>query len=399
VQFDDKQLDNGQHILLGAYSETLRHMKIVGVDIANALLRLPLQMRYPRHQGMDFVAPRLPSPFHLIFAALKAKGLDKEDKMALARFSTTARWMGWELNTDCSVSELLDRYEQTDRLNRLFWKPLCIAALTTSPEQASAQIFLNVLRDSLSAKRSASDMLVPRKDLTYLYPYHAAQYIRDAGNTVHMGLAVKSLKKIDGFWDIAVNGTTLQTEERFDNIIVATQAVQAAALLNDLIDTSRFTQLQHEAITTCYLQYDRTIHLPVPFYALLNNPEQQEWAQFVFDRGQLDEKQAGMLAAVISASHDAVTAGHDALASSIARQLSSALGMPALEHPKWTRVITEKRACFSCRPALSRPSIDTGIHGLLVAGDYTEGDYPSTLEGAVRSGVHAARLLTRNSHK
>ncbi|MEN9868873.1 MAG: hypothetical protein RL748_4463, partial [Pseudomonadota bacterium] len=167
-------LDNGQHLMLGAYHESLRLMRLCGVDLQQAFLRLPLQMRYPMQEadpapaGMDFCAPRWPAPLHLLGALLRARGLAREDKMALARFSTSARWMGWQLNTDCSVAELLQRFEQTERLIRLMWSPLCIAALNTPPERASAQVFLRILHDSLGARRSDSDMLIPRLDLTSL---------------------------------------------------------------------------------------------------------------------------------------------------------------------------------------------------------------------------------------
>ena len=67
-------LDNGQHILLGAYAESLRMLRQVGVDPHAALLRLPVQMRYPPGgAGMDFVAPRLPAPLHLAFALLRSR--------------------------------------------------------------------------------------------------------------------------------------------------------------------------------------------------------------------------------------------------------------------------------------------------------------------------------------
>jgi hypothetical protein len=164
-------VDNGQHILLGAYQQSLKLMKTVGVDLNAAFLRLPLQMIYPEHEdGMHFIAPRLPAPLHMLVALWRATGLRREDKLALARFSSAARWMGWTLNTDCTVTELLQRFDQTDRLCRLMWNPLCIAALNTPAEQASAQVFLNVLRDSLGASRAASDMLLPRLNLSALFP-------------------------------------------------------------------------------------------------------------------------------------------------------------------------------------------------------------------------------------
>ena len=134
VEVNGKMLDNGQHILLGAYNETLRLQRQVGIDPESALLRLPVQMRYPEGSGgLDFVAPRWPAPWHLFGALLRAKGLKRDDKLALARFTSAARWMGWVLYKDCSVDELLERFGQTPRLARLLWYPLCIAALNTPP--------------------------------------------------------------------------------------------------------------------------------------------------------------------------------------------------------------------------------------------------------------------------
>jgi predicted NAD/FAD-dependent oxidoreductase len=57
------------------------------------------------------------------------------------------------------------------------------------------------------------------------------------------------------------------------------------------------------------------------------------------------------------------------------------------------RSIAERRATFRCTPGLHRPPMQAaGAHGTAwVAGDYIAGPYPSTLEGAVRSGVAAAQ--------
>ena len=185
VAFNSRMLDNGQHILLGAYSQTLAMMKRVGVDTGAAFLRLPLQMRYPHGSGgMDFLAARLPAPLHVAVALLRATGLARADKLALARFNTSARWMGWTLHADCSVAELLERFDQTEQLIRLMWRPLCLAALNTPLEQASAKVFLAVLRDSLGAKPAASDMLLPRLDMGSLFPVAAAKYVEQHGGTV-----------------------------------------------------------------------------------------------------------------------------------------------------------------------------------------------------------------------
>ncbi|WP_433691613.1 hydroxysqualene dehydroxylase HpnE [Herbaspirillum seropedicae] len=395
VELEERVVDNGQHILLGAYRATLALMKQVGVDPASALLRLPLQMRYPLQgnaEGMDFVAPRLPAPWHVAVALLRAKGLTREDKMALARFSTTARWMGWQLHQDCSVGELLARFDQTPRVIRLMWRPLCIAALNTPPERASAQVFLNVLRDSLGARRAASDMLIPRLDLSALLPDAAAAYLAKRGGLVQAGVAVAHL--LPGQQD-----TTWRLQDRageslgeFAGVVLATGPEAAAQLLQGLHDTSRLESLQHEPITTCYLHYPQGARLPAPFLALADDPQRQAWGQFVFDRGQLGGE-AGLLAVVVSAAGQAIADGQAALTEGVTRQLASDFADPTLATPGWSRVITEKRATFACTPGLVRPDSTDLPAGLALAGDYVAGDYPATLEGAVRSAMAAARQL------
>lgn len=401
VELNGRKLDNGQHILLGAYAETLRLLGNVGLASSDVLLRLPLQMRYPPGQGgMDFVTPRLPAPWHMLIGLLRANGLRREDKLALARFSTTARWMDWRLNIDCSVSELLNRFDQTARLVQLMWRPLCIAALNTPPERASAQVFLNVMRDSLGARRAASDMLIPRVDLSALFPAHAAAFVERHGGRVHCGLAIRRIIAADGKWRLDMGdaqagsgaASNAVSSVTFDAVIVATSAWQAASLLAGHAETASLTSLDHEPITTCFLQYPPQVRLAQPLHALIDDGDIGHWGQFVFDRGHLDAEQAGLLAVVVSASGAAIADGHDALSAAVAAQLAEVLQRPELASPLWSKLISEKRATFACTPGLQRPSNETGVEGLLLAGDYTAGDYPATLESAVRSGVRAASL-------
>ncbi|TFV98621.1 FAD-dependent oxidoreductase [Oxalobacteraceae bacterium OM1] len=388
VEIDGLALDNGQHILLGAYAETLRLMKTVGIQPDDVLLRLPLQMRYAG-PGMDFVTPRLPAPLHMLVGLLRAKGLLWEDKMSLARFSTTARWMDWRLNIDCSVAELLDRFDQTDRLIQLMWRPLCIAALNTPPERASAQVFLAVLRDSLGARRAASDMLLPRVDLGMLFPQQAAHFVEQHGGVVRTGVAIRRIDASEHGWRIA----SAQETAEADAVVIAVHPAQVGALLGDALAVPELQAMSYEPITTCYLRYAADTRLDTPFYALLDDASAARWGQFVFDRGQLDSRQAGLLAVVVSASNEAVALPQEALARDVASQLADVFGRKALLTPQWVKVISEKRATFSCTPALARPQNRTERPGLVLAGDYTAGDYPATLEAAVRSGVEAARCV------
>lgn len=401
VQHRGHALDNGQHILLGAYHDTLRTMRTVGLEPSRLLLRLPLQMRYPSGaDGMDLLAPHLPAPLHMAVGVLRARGLSVADKLALARFSTAARWMGWQLNIDCSVSELLARFDQTERLIRLMWRPLCIAALNTVPERASAQVFLAVLRDSLGAARAASDMLLPRVDLSALFPDAAMAYLEQHGGRIYYGGHVRAIDRIDRIDPIGSSGELwrLRTEGRndlpavdFSQVIIATSPPQAQRLIAPWDPTvAAAMDFTYQPITTCYLQYPAGLTLPAPMLALADDPERQHWGQFVFDRGQLDSLQAGLLAVVVSTSGVALENGTEALEQAVARQLAEVFRNPALASPVWTDTLTEKRATFECVPELKRPTNATAYPGLWLAGDYTASDYPATIESAVRSGLAAA---------
>lgn len=412
VDLDGRLLDNGQHIMLGAYSACLGLMRLLKIDLDKALLRLPLQMIYPHQTGIQFITPKLPAPLHVLFALMRAQGMSRDDKFALARFSTTARWIDWRLHQDCTVTELLQRYEQTEHLCRFMWNPLCVAALNTPPERASAQVFLNVLRDSLGAKRAASDMLIPRLDLSSLLPDAAADFVRQHGGQVMAGVSIQFLIQQDNQnWRLKPLRATSEVEidtisnQEFDGIVIATNPKQAHRLLTTAFMTTANAddshaseellanmQFSYEPISTCYLQYPETVKLDRPFYALADDPQQGHWAQFVFDRGQLNTNQAGLMAVVISASTEAISQPASQIITDVCQQLAQQLQIPALATPTWTQVITEKRATFACTPDLKRPVNQTAIPSIALAGDFTASDYPATLESAVRSGIKAAEL-------
>jgi predicted NAD/FAD-dependent oxidoreductase len=174
----------------------------------------------------------------------------------------------------------------------------------------------------------------------------------------------------------------------FDHLIVACGPQHASALLGTdarlggiarQIDT-----LEYEPIYTVYLQYAEAVSLPFAMLGFTGG-----LLQWAFDRGVLSGHR-GLVAGVLSASgrHEALT--RPDLAASIHGELAAAL--PGLPAPRWTRVIAERRATFSCRPDLARPAHRTPVDRIVLAGDYVASDYPATLESAVRSGVAAARL-------
>ena len=381
VTVDGADLDNGQHILIGAYRETLALMRKVGADPEKLLLRLPLELRFA--DGFHLRAPRLPYPLNLLAGILGARGLSLAQGLAAIRFMVHLQKSAFRIEPDRSVAVLLETNGQFGALRRYLWEPLCISALNTPPDNASAQVFANVLRDGLTGMRENSDLLLPRADLGRLFPEPAAEFITAHGGSIEMGAAVRRVTRDQTAFRLD------DRPQRFSHVIIACAPQHAAALLGGFpeLENARRTidALQYEPIFTCYVKYPDTVQLPSPMLGLTG-----PISQWVFDRGRLSG-QRGLLAVVMSASGNHEDLPQQELAGRIHAELKAAL--PKLPEPLWSRIIGEKRATFSCRPALERPTATTPVRGLYLAGDYTASDYPGTLEAAVRSGLVAARSI------
>lgn len=381
VTINDTALDNGLHILIGAYSETLRLIEKVAPK-RDHFLRLPLTLNI--HQRFSLRAPKLPAPLHLAWALLTAQGLSSTDKRAAAAFMQAMKKRSYRLEHDCTVAALLADHSQASDLIEYLWSPLCVAALNTPMQRASAQVFLNVLRDSLGAGRAASDLLLARMDLTALFPKPAADYVRARGGQVEAGAAVERVTQDDHGFSLQVQGH----QRHFSKVICAVAPHRAADLLADIpaLATARqqIAALQYEPIHSIYLQFDGPVTLPSPMIGISDSP-----AQWLFDREAICG-QRGLIGAVISASGEQVGEAQDALAQGVIADIAKNFGpLPPL---KWHRVIAEKRATFSCTPDLARPAAVTACKNFFLAGDYVAGDYPATIEAAARSGILAAGL-------
>jgi hydroxysqualene dehydroxylase len=405
------QLDNGQHILIGAYTETLRLMRQVGVNPIECLLRLPLTLKFPDGSGLQF--PDWPSPLNALGGIVSARGWGLVDKLALLRLAAQWRLSGFNCDASLSVVELCKSLPAA--VMQAMIEPLCVSALNTPAERASAQVFLRVMRDSLFGAKhdgvGSSDLLLPRVDLTTLFPQAACNWLTRHGTKLRLGARLERLQpaghspyqKREG-WQ--VNG------EAFDAVILAASSSESARALANIeyiastLIASQIRQwvelaraLRFEAITTVYAWGAQAV-LARPMLALPGASIQSGGnrdsdpgegaapAQFVFDRGQLGGT-PGLLAFVVSASNDE----RGELQAQVLAQAKRQLGLRL----QGVQTIVEKRATFACTPALQRPPMQIAP-GLLACGDYVEGPYPATLEGAVRSGMAAAQALSNGTN-
>lgn len=394
-------LDNGQHILIGAYTETLKLMRQVGVATDQALLNLPMALQFPDGRGIRF--PDWPTPLDALAGIVAARGWSWRDKWQLLRAA-----VGWQLGDfdcapDMSVAALCRPL--TQRVQAELIEPLCVSALNTPAAEASASVFLRVLRDALFGVAGGSHLLLPRTDLGSLFPDAAARWLRQRGCQIHLRARVQCVTPHGQHWRLqlhadADSGTDATDTNRqatatdFDAVILATAASNAAlALTQSALTATESIQgqwqqwagvaaaLRFEAIATVYAWAPQA-RLPLPMLALRSDATHP--AHFVFDRGALDGP-AGLLAFVVSAAAgDRLT-----LQAKVLAQAKTQLGL-ALQA---VQTVVEKRATFACTPNLTRPTQQIAP-GLLACGDYVAGPYPATLEGAVMSGIAAVRSLS-----
>ena len=390
VRLGDREflLDNGQHLLIGAYVETLRLMREVGVRTDDALLRQPFELRYP--DGFLLRVPRLPAPLHLVAGLLSARQLAWAGRRHVAGFAMRWHARRWRIATDAPADTLFEA--APGELVRRLWRPLCLAALNAELHDASAQTLLNVLRDSLAGPARAADLLLPRHDLTRVFAGPASKALLGRGVSVQLRSPVQRLSRAELRWRIdSRDGSAVA-----DAVVLALPPERAAALLAstgraDIAPASAMLRAVKSApIATVYLRYTPSLRLPWPACVLLDDASAGRFGQWVFDRGRLDEANAGVLSVVISAASLALQDGPTTLAASVARQLTAELGLPP---PLASAVVAEKRATIVPAPGLQRPPARLAAPALYLAGDAADSDYPSTLEGSVRAGIAAARAV------
>ncbi|HEY5761934.1 MAG TPA: hydroxysqualene dehydroxylase HpnE [Rhodocyclaceae bacterium] len=398
IELDNIRVDNGQHLLIGAYRRTLRLMRRVGVDPDTALRRLPMRVLVPGR--FDLRLPRLPAPLHTAVGLLSVRGARWREIGSAVGAMRRLQASAYRLEADLPVSDWLDSTGQTGAIRRHLWEPLCLAALNTPPGSASAQVFANVLRDTLGGRRRDTDFLLPRHDLGKVLPEPATRWLAARGARLRYGCRVRALEANGCRWRVhsdmpgasaGVSGNDV--DHAYDQVVLAVGPQHASALLppSPRIESLRegLAAISYQPIATVYLRYPGRHRLPHPIL-LLPGPT----GQWVVDRSALDdgsEQNGSLIAHVLSAHGDWEAHSDEELGRRLHAELRAVQpGLPAMQS---CRVIREKRATFACTPDLWRPPQLSGLKGLWLAGDYTRSDYPGTLEAAVRSGEAVAEAI------
>jgi hydroxysqualene dehydroxylase len=395
-------IDNGQHVLLGAYRETLAIFKFLGIDIEQAFLRLPAAWHVPL--GLSIALPAWGDSQHP--RGLWVSSPLKQLPLAAALFKATPL-RDWAVLTAAAlrmqlckpqhaetVSQWLARLKFPTRFNEQLWLPLCYATLNTPPERACATVFKRVIQDGLLAGSLNAAMLVPRADLGALLPARALQHLAAQGAALRLGTAVLSIEpREQGVTVLSSEGAAI-----YDAMVCATTAKDAARVLPDSSICPALQAIRQqtpEPITTIHLNVGLGCKLPKAVMILSEPSDAENPIQHavVIDRSVLHTEQTGWLTVVLSCSGAALSHSKEALIAAALQRLRDCF--PALALPSTCDgvVIHAKQATFACEAGMERPAAQRHDARIVLAGDYVAGIYPATLEGAVRSGKAAAELL------
>ena len=396
---DGLPLDNGEHLLLGAYRDTLALAALLHKDEREPPWRIePLSIAPLARTQSRALALRVrdvPAPLGLLVALLAADGLSAREKAATIGWFARQRRAGFRCGDADTVADVLRG--SPPHAAAALWTPICLAALNTPPARASGQVFLNVLREAFDGDRHASQMIVARHGLGAAVPERAIDWLRARGHDVHLSRKVSVGGAPDGVrllhtdGQVRVAGAVIavgahQLQTIFDRSLAGANPALCAAL-------GHMDSLSFESITTIYAGYAGRVSLPRALVRLDDAP-----GQWVFDRADILARATGtpasietLLSVVISGSGPHDHLDHPALVAAVDAQLRRL--SPRLPALCWSQVFAERRATYACVPGLVRPSCGRLAPNLYLAGDYSYAAFPATLEAAVRSGNAAAAAV------
>ena len=396
-------VDNGQHVLMGCYGETLDFLKQIGAHDQLVFHEdLEIEMLAGPGQSATLKTARLPGPLHMTAALLGYRHLSIAERMSVMRgglrLLAMRRFGGGELSR-LTVAQLMDRLGQSERARKCFWYPLSIATLNDEPEVSSAQLLAEVLKRAFFSRRRDSAFVYSRVGLSELYCTGAKQVIERAGGSVVSHSIVEMLEIGAGGRVASVrlrDGRRIETSD----FISAVPAPQLLRLLpeNAVADPffSRFTDLSSSPIICVHVWLDREV-TDSPFIGFIGTT-----TQWLFNKRQIfaqrGEAHPGYLSFVISGARKLVDRSNQELLDIVINDLHAMIPLSRAAKVVKSLVLKEKNATMApdLRSHELRPTAKTPIANFFLAGDWIQTGLPATIESAVISGrAAAAAVLAR----
>src|SRR6266576_1160457 len=345
--------DNGQHIALGCFTNYLQFLERIGSR--DAVRRLPLELTVIDERG------RTGKIAYGLGPLLRYRHLPVRDRLRVALLlARLPRLVPRQAET---FGEFLRRHGQTETAISRFWDVFIRPGLNLRTDEVQAEAAHFTVLRALRSGRAASDLVLPTAPLGQMHGKAAGKALERAGVDVQTGARVDDLADLDA-----------------DAVILALPPDESSRLLGE-----EWT-FDHSPIVSVHLLFDRVI-LRQPVAALLGSD-----AHWIFDRGALpghEPDQGQYLTVVSSAAPELLEIRGRELVDLIAGQVTERLGAAEV---LWSRVSREPEATIAVRPGVSRPP--AARDELALAGAWLAAPWPPTIEGAVRSGRSAARLLS-----
>jgi squalene-associated FAD-dependent desaturase len=397
-------VDNGQHVLLGCYTETLSFLERVGaLPFVKTQPQLSVTMIDRAGVRSRLSCPMLPAPLNLLAGVWDWEALDWRDRWSVLRMAAPLRIARKQLRASPStagrgliaaspgetVESWLIRHGQTARLREMLWDPLALAALNQAAYQAAAPVFARVLAEMFATDPHAASIVLPTKPLDQLYAEPARRFIEAHGGTVRVGAAATIHHDSGGVVGVEAGGERWAVPAVISAVPWhALEALfsQPPESLAAILANAR--RMQPSPIVTVNLWFDRPV-LDEVFIGLPGRPLQ--WA---FEKREMFGPSGSYVALVASGASPLVAQANPHLIELAHAELCDAV--PAAREAVLTNgsVVREPRATFSLAPGEPpRPSVETQLRGLYLAGDWIDTGLPATIESAVRSGHRAADAI------
>lgn len=394
-------VDNGQHVLVGAYHRTLQYLKNIGT---RELLSLPenfhLHFHHPDNGFETFTFGSALFPINLAVAAFRFRILSLKDRRRFLKVGIQLR--NWDEDLEqtlrrLTVAEWLQTMEQSNEAKRSFWYPIAISVMNESPEKASALLFARSLRSTFLGNASDAMILIPTVGQTKLYVDGAVRLFANHGSKVLLNSEAKSLT----FHKNKATGVVLKNGKRIHAKSVIC-AVPHAALMRLLPETIRHIEpfdhlkkIHFSPIVSIHLWFDRPI-MDRDFVGLIDRR-----IQWIFNRRKIMHqygKPENHLSAIISGAYKYVDLPKEKLAKIAVDDIASVYPTARNAVLAHYVIIKEKRATFSPTNEVEsfRPDQQSPIENLYLAGDWTNTGLPPTIEGAIMSGFRCAELVGKS---
>lgn len=391
-------VDNGQHLLVGAYQNTFKYLKLIGTSEFVSKQSDGFVFIENGKKCEELVLPPIAYPFNMIAAILKMKALSINDKINLIRIGLAIK--NWNENfinntKNVSVERWLDVYQQNSKTKKYLWYPLTISIMNESPDIASALLFANAIKHTYFCNSDNSKIYIPSVGQSELFVKPAIELIESKKSKIMLNKKVQKIITKNGKYEGIKAGELLVSK-------YAICAVPHFSFLNlfhnDSLEVKDYSQIKYfnsSPIVSVNLWFDRDV-VENEFVGLIGTK-----VHWVFNKNSifsLKQNKQFYITAVISNANDIVDLTKEKIVSIVLDDLKRNLPEVNKANVLYASVIKERRATFSATPEVEnyRPEQKSRIENLYIAGDWTKTGLPATIEGAIYSGFLCADLITGN---